>query len=67
MLSRPTLPNGDTIPYAYGVRLNERLGLRTIERGGHVPGVSTEYVRFPERRVAVAVLCNSESLRGTIG
>jgi CubicO group peptidase (beta-lactamase class C family) len=62
MLTRPTLPTGDTIPYAYGLRLGEFRGLPTIARGGHMDGMRTEFVRFPEQRFAVAALCNEESL-----
>jgi CubicO group peptidase (beta-lactamase class C family) len=62
MLSRPTLPDGETIPYAYGLRLGTYRGLRTVARGGHPPGTRTEFIRFPEQRFTVATLCNSDSL-----
>ncbi|MBA2292705.1 MAG: serine hydrolase [Gemmatimonadales bacterium] len=62
MLSRPTLASGDTIPYAYGLRLDVRRGLRTVERGGHDGGTLSEIIRFPEQRLTVAVLCNAEHL-----
>jgi CubicO group peptidase (beta-lactamase class C family) len=63
MLSRPTLASGDTVPYAYGLRLDVRRGLRTIERGGHDDGMLSEIIRFPEQRLTVAVLCNAEHLQ----
>lgn len=62
MLSRPTLPNGDTIPYAYGLRLDTYRGLRTVSRRGHPPGTRTDFVRFPDQRFTVATLCNSDAL-----
>lgn len=62
MLSRPTLASGDTIPYAYGLRLESRRGLRTVERAGFDDGTLSEIIRFPEQRLTVAVLCNSEHL-----
>ncbi len=62
MLKRPTLPSGDTIPYAYGLRLGTYRGLRTISRGGHATGTRTEIIRFPEQRFAVATLCNADHL-----
>ncbi|QJR37619.1 serine hydrolase domain-containing protein [Gemmatimonas groenlandica] len=62
MLSRPTLPNGDTIPYAYGVRLDTYRGLRTVSRRGHPPGTQTVFMRFPEQRFTVATLCNADDL-----
>jgi len=62
MLSRPKLPSGDTIPYAYGLRHGVYRGLQTISRGGHPPGTRTEVIRFPKQQFAVATLCNSDSL-----
>jgi CubicO group peptidase (beta-lactamase class C family) len=62
MLSRPTLPTGDTIPYANGLRLDTYRGLRTVARGGHPPGTRTEFIRFPDQRFTVATLCNSDGL-----
>jgi hypothetical protein len=62
MLGRPTLATGDTIPYAYGLRLGRRRGLRTIARGGSYRGLRSEYVRYPDQRFAVATLCNSDVL-----
>jgi CubicO group peptidase (beta-lactamase class C family) len=60
--SRPALASGETIPYAYGLRLGTYRGLRTISRGGHPPGTRVEFLRFPEHRLAVATLCNSDRL-----
>lgn len=62
MLGRPKLPNGETIPYAYGLRVGTYRGLRTVSRGGHQPGTLTYFIRFPEQRFTVATLCNSDSL-----
>lgn len=62
MLTRPTLPNGDTIPYAYGIRKESYRGLPTISRGGHSNGMRTEIIRFPDQQFAVATLCNSNHL-----
>ncbi len=62
MLSRPMLPSGETIPYAYGLRIGTYRGLRTVSRGGHPPGTRTEVIRFPDQHFTVATLCNSDSL-----
>ena len=62
MLSRPVLPTGETIPYAYGIRLGVYRGLRTVSRGGHAPGHWVEMIRFPDQHLAVAVLCNAGDL-----
>lgn len=62
MTTLPVLANGDTIPYAYGLRLGHYRGLRTIERGGSPDGTRTYMIRFPERRLGVAALCNANDL-----
>ena len=65
MLSRPRLRNGETIPYAYGLRLGTYRGLRTVSRGGHPAGTQTDFMRFPEQRLTVATLCNSDRLEAS--
>ena len=62
LMRRPTMPNGDTIPYAFGLRLGAYRGLPTVARGGHMPGITSEFVRFPDQRLAVATLCNADHL-----
>ncbi|MBA2627364.1 MAG: serine hydrolase [Gemmatimonadales bacterium] len=62
MLSRPTLENGDTIPYAWGLRLGEHGGLRTISRGGHDGGMRSQIIRFPDQHLTVTTLCNADHL-----
>lgn len=62
MLGRPLLASGDTIPYAYGLRLGTYRGLRTVSRGGHSGGMRSEIVRFPDQKFTVATLCNYDGL-----
>ena len=62
MVGRPVLQNGDTIPYAYGLRLGRYRGLRTVSRGGSSGGTRTEIIRFPDHKFTVAVLCNADNL-----
>lgn len=62
MLDRPKLSTGETIPYAYGLRLGTYRGLRTVSRGGHDPGTRTEVIRFPDQQLTVATLCNADQL-----
>ena len=62
MLGRPQLANGDTIPYAYGLRLDTYRGLRTIERGGHSDATRTIILRFRDHGFTVATLCNADLL-----
>ena len=62
MLTRPTMPSGDTIPYAYGVRTESYRGLPTIARGGHSSGMTSEIIRFPNQQLAVVALCNIDGV-----
>ncbi len=62
MLERPKLANGETIPYAYGLRLGSYRGLRTVSRGGFDNGSRTEMTRYPDHSFAVATLCNTDRL-----
>lgn len=57
MYERGRLNSGDTIFYASGLMLGRQLGLRSVFHGGHGGG-SSELIRFPERKLSVAVLCN---------
>ena len=62
LLERPTLPNGDTIPYAFGIRRDRYRGLPMLVRGGNDNGTRTEVIRFPDQQLGVAVLCNRDDL-----
>jgi len=58
MYTQARLTSGDTIAYASGLFVWEHRGLRTVWHGGLGTG-SSEILRFPEQRLSVAVLCNS--------
>jgi CubicO group peptidase (beta-lactamase class C family)/leucyl aminopeptidase (aminopeptidase T) len=57
LLERPALRSGEPIPYAYGLKHGGYRGLATVNRsaGG---SFATEFMRFPEQRLAVVTLCN---------
>jgi CubicO group peptidase (beta-lactamase class C family) len=57
LLELPRGRSGETIPYAYGLRHGSYRGLPTLNRsaGG---SFATEFMRFPEQRLAVTTLCN---------
>jgi CubicO group peptidase (beta-lactamase class C family) len=57
LLERPALRSGEMIPYAYGLKHGAYRGLPTVNRsaGG---SFATEFMRFPEQRLAVVTLCN---------
>lgn len=53
-----TLANGTPIKYASGLLIDTYRGQRTVSHGGAWAGYRAELLRFPDQRVAVAVLCN---------
>jgi hypothetical protein len=58
MLTRGVLTNGDTLPYALGLRHGEYRGLSTVSHGGAFVGYRAEMLRFPSERFTVICLCN---------
>ncbi len=57
--TRGVLTNGDTIPYALGLRHDEHRGLQTIGHSGGFVGFRADLVRFPNQNLTVVALCNS--------
>ncbi len=58
---RFTLNSGDTIGYAHGWSTGSYRGLRSEGHGGADAGYRSDFVRFPDQRLSVAVLCNFPS------
>lgn len=52
------LANGEPIEYALGLMIGEHRGLKTVEHGGAWGGYRAQLLRYPERHVSVATLCN---------
>jgi len=59
--SRFVLSSGDTIGYAHGWSLGTYRGLRTEGHGGADAGYRSQFLRFPDQRLGIAVLCNFPS------
>lgn len=59
--SHGVLNNGNQINYAMGLSLGDYRGLPTVEHGGALFGYRTEFLRFPQQRFSVIVLCNLSS------
>lgn len=59
--SHGVLNNGNEINYAMGLSLGDYRGLLTVEHGGALFGYRTEFLRFPQQRFSVIVLCNLSS------
>jgi len=58
---RFVLDSGDTIPYAHGLAHGAYRGLRTVGHGGADAGYRSQFLRFPDQDLSVAVLCNFPS------
>jgi CubicO group peptidase (beta-lactamase class C family) len=57
-----TLTSGEKSPYGFGVSIGDYRGMRTITHGGGDRGISTYFMRVPDAKLAVAVLCNSDDI-----
>jgi CubicO group peptidase (beta-lactamase class C family) len=53
------LSSGKTAPYGFGWRLETVDGHAEINHGGSLPGFRSYYLRYPEAKLAVIVLTNS--------
>ncbi len=58
MVERGVLTNGETLDYAHGLSVTDYRGLPTFGHGGSWVGYRTNFVRFPEQNLSIAVFCN---------
>jgi CubicO group peptidase (beta-lactamase class C family) len=56
------LNDGRTIGYGFGLNLGTYRGLRAFGHGGDDFGYLSDVVRFPDQQLAIAVLCNRDSI-----
>jgi CubicO group peptidase (beta-lactamase class C family) len=56
--NRGVLTSGDTLDYAFGLRVGDYRGLPTVDHGGSMMGFRTAFLRFPTERTSVITLCN---------
>lgn len=56
--TRGVLSSGDTLDYAFGLRVGEYRGLPTVDHGGSMMGFRNAFVRFPTEHASVIALCN---------
>jgi len=54
--------NGTPTSYGYGLALERYRGLMTVGHGGLWPGFRTEFMRIPQRRLAVVVIANVDAI-----
>ncbi len=57
------LDDGVRLSYAFGLAHGTHRGRRTIGHGGTDAGYRSEFLRFPDEDLAVAVLCNTDTAR----
>ncbi len=58
--ARGALDDGARLSYAFGLAHGTHRGRRTIGHGGADAGYRSEFLRFPDDDLAVAVLCNTD-------
>ena len=56
--TKGVLTSGEELSYAFAIREGEHRGLTTWGHSGSFMGFKTSYVRYPEQRFSVWVLCN---------
>ena len=59
------LNDGRAIAYALGLLVQDYRGFREISHSGTTAGYNAWLGRYPERRLSVALLCNSSAANGT--
>ena len=63
MLERYTLNNGETIPYACGVNVEEYKGIKIIHHGGTIAGFKSNILCLPEHNMTISLLSNLSSFQ----
>jgi hypothetical protein len=61
LLTRGVLNDGRRIDYAVGISHGMYRGVPTVSHGGADAGYRSMYMRFPDQKLGVAVLCNLAS------
>jgi CubicO group peptidase (beta-lactamase class C family) len=59
MSTSAVLRNGDSSSYGFGLSLVNDRGARVVEHEGGDPGFHSYLGRYPDHRLAIAVLCNA--------
>src|SRR5687767_5732399 len=66
LLTRGVLNNAQTIDYAVGISHGTYRGVPTVSHGGADAGYRSSFLRFPDQKLGVAVLCNLASANPTL-
>jgi len=62
MQQAAVLTSGKTTDYGLGLFIRNYRGLRTIEHSGGDRGIAANLVRYPDQKLAIALLCNSDTI-----
>src|SRR5699024_2291315 len=62
MRRRGVLNNGDTLSYAFALRIDEYKGQKAVGHGGSFMGFKADYLRLPEHGYGATLLCNLGSI-----
>jgi CubicO group peptidase (beta-lactamase class C family) len=65
LLTSGRLKDGVEVHYGMGLGLDKYRGLRVVEHSGVEPGCRAEYLRFPDQRFSVILLCNVSTMEPT--
>jgi CubicO group peptidase (beta-lactamase class C family) len=65
MHTRGVLTSGDTLPYAFGIVLQQRRGLDIVRHSGVLMGFRADLARYPSERLTVITLCNLGSIEAS--
>lgn len=66
LLTRGVLNDGQKIDYAVGISHGTYRGVSTVGHGGSDAGYRSMFLRFPDQKLGVAVLCNLASANPTL-
>lgn len=58
MHARGRLNDGTELGYAFGLAIGEHGGLKVVEHSGGDAGYRSHFLRFPDERLSVILLCN---------
>ena len=58
LLAEGRLNSGETIPYALALHTEPYRGLRRVWHGGLAGGYRSQFMRYPDQRTSVLVMCN---------
>lgn len=62
LFTRGVLAAGDTLDYAFGLRMQEYRGARVVHHDGSFMGFKHFLLQVPEKRLSVVCLCNLRSI-----